>query len=52
MKTVVDALAPRPVNVMVGNDSVAVAELAQLGVRWISLGGALARAGTILIKVL
>lgn len=44
MKTVVDALAPRPVNVMVGNDSVAVAELAQLGVRWISLGGALARA--------
>lgn len=44
MKTVVDALAPRPVNVMVGNDSVTVAELAQLGVRRISLGGALARA--------
>jgi methylisocitrate lyase len=42
MKTVVDALAPRPVNVMVGNDSVTVAELAQLGVRRISLGGALA----------
>ena len=44
MKTVVDALAPRPVNVMVGNDSVTVAELARLGVRRISLGGALARA--------
>lgn len=44
MKTVVDALAPRPVNVMVGSDSVTVAELARLGVRRISLGGALARA--------
>jgi 2-methylisocitrate lyase-like PEP mutase family enzyme len=44
IKAVVDALAPRPVNVLVGNDSVTVSELAQLGVRRISVGGGLARA--------
>jgi 2-methylisocitrate lyase-like PEP mutase family enzyme len=44
IKTVVDTLAPRPVNVLVGSDSVTVAELAQLGVRRISVGGGLSRA--------
>jgi methylisocitrate lyase len=41
---VVAAVAPRPVNVLVGSDFVTVAELADLGVRRISVGGALARA--------
>jgi len=41
---VVKAVAPRPVNVLVGSDFTTVAELAQLGVRRISVGGALARA--------
>lgn len=44
IKAVVDALAPRPVNVLVGNDSVTASELAQLGVRRISVGGGLSRA--------
>jgi 2-methylisocitrate lyase-like PEP mutase family enzyme len=44
IKAVVDALAPRPVNVLVGNDSVTVSDLAQLGVRRISVGGGLSRA--------
>jgi methylisocitrate lyase len=44
IKAVVDALAPRPVNVLVGSDSMTVAELAQLGVRRISVGGGLSRA--------
>ena len=44
MKSVVDALAPKPVNVLVGNDSVTVSALAQLGVRRISVGGGLSRA--------
>jgi len=42
--TVVGAVAPRPVNVLVGSDFATVAELAELGVRRISVGGALARA--------
>jgi 2-methylisocitrate lyase-like PEP mutase family enzyme len=42
--TVVAAVAPRPVNVLVGSDFATVAELARLGVRRISVGGALARA--------
>jgi 2-methylisocitrate lyase-like PEP mutase family enzyme len=42
--TVVDAVAPTPVNVLVGGDFATVAELAALGVRRISVGGALARA--------
>jgi len=41
---VVRAVAPRPVNVLVGSDFATVAELAALGVRRISVGGALARA--------
>jgi 2-methylisocitrate lyase-like PEP mutase family enzyme len=42
--TVVGAVAPKPVNVLVGSDFTTVAELAQAGVRRISVGGALARA--------
>jgi len=42
--SVVKAVAPRPVNVLVGSDFATVAELADLGVRRISVGGALARA--------
>jgi methylisocitrate lyase len=41
---VVKAVAPRPVNVLVGSDFTTVAQLAGLGVRRISVGGALARA--------
>jgi methylisocitrate lyase len=41
---VVRAVAPRPVNVLVGGDFTTVEELAALGVRRISVGGALARA--------
>jgi 2-methylisocitrate lyase-like PEP mutase family enzyme len=41
---VVQAVAPKPVNVLVGGDFATVAELAALGVRRISVGGALARA--------
>jgi len=41
---VVKAVAPKPVNVLVGSDFATVAELAELGVRRISVGGALARA--------
>jgi 2-methylisocitrate lyase-like PEP mutase family enzyme len=44
IKAVVDAVAPKPVNVLVGGDFTTVAELASLGVRRISVGGALARA--------
>lgn len=40
---VVQAVAPKPVNVLVGGDFATVAELAALGVRRISVGGALAR---------
>jgi 2-methylisocitrate lyase-like PEP mutase family enzyme len=41
---VVRAVAPKPVNVLVGADVATVSELAGLGVRRISVGGALARA--------
>jgi 2-methylisocitrate lyase-like PEP mutase family enzyme len=41
---VLKAVAPKPVNVLVGSDFATVAELAELGVRRISVGGALARA--------
>jgi methylisocitrate lyase len=41
---VVRAVAPHPVNVLVGGDFTTVADLARLGVRRISVGGALARA--------
>jgi len=40
---VVQALAPRPVNVLVGSDFTTVGALGELGVRRISVGGALAR---------
>jgi len=40
---VVKAVAPRPVNVLVGTDFTTMAELAEAGVRRISVGGALAR---------
>ncbi len=40
----VKAVAPKPVNVLVGSDFATVAQLADLGVRRISVGGALARA--------
>lgn len=42
--TVVKAVAPKPLNVLVGSDFTTVAELADAGVRRISVGGALARA--------
>ena len=41
---VVTAVAPTPVNVLVGSNFTSVAELSELGVRRISVGGALARA--------
>lgn len=41
---VVKAVAPRPVNVLVHGDFTTVAEMADVGVRRISVGGALARA--------
>jgi 2-methylisocitrate lyase-like PEP mutase family enzyme len=41
---VVRAVAPKPVNVLVGSDFTSVAEMAGAGVRRISVGGALARA--------
>jgi 2-methylisocitrate lyase-like PEP mutase family enzyme len=41
---VVAAVAPKPVNVLVGGDFTTVDELARAGVRRISVGGALARA--------
>jgi 2-methylisocitrate lyase-like PEP mutase family enzyme len=41
---VVSAVAPMPVNVLVGGDFTTVSELAAAGVRRISVGGALARA--------
>lgn len=40
---VVKAVAPKPVNVLVGSDFTTVARLAELGVRRVSVGGALAR---------
>jgi 2-methylisocitrate lyase-like PEP mutase family enzyme len=40
---VVEAVAPKPVNVLVGSDFTTVTELARIGVRRISVGGALAR---------
>ena len=41
---IVNRVAPKPVNVLVGGDYATVAELADAGVRRISVGGALARA--------
>jgi 2-methylisocitrate lyase-like PEP mutase family enzyme len=44
IKAVVDGVAPKPVNALVGSDFTTVADLANVGVRRISVGGALARA--------
>jgi 2-methylisocitrate lyase-like PEP mutase family enzyme len=44
IKAIVDAVAPKPVNVLMSSDFATVADLAALGVRRISVGGALARA--------
>lgn len=44
IRAVVEAVAPKPVNVLVGAPFTTVAELAGVGVRRISVGGALARA--------
>jgi methylisocitrate lyase len=41
---VVQAVAPKPVNALVGSDFATVAQVASIGVRRISVGGALARA--------
>jgi 2-methylisocitrate lyase-like PEP mutase family enzyme len=43
IKTVVSAVAPKPVNVLVASDFATVADLTAAGVRRISVGGALAR---------
>ena len=43
IQAVVNAVSPKPVNVVVGSDFTTVAELADIGVRRISVGGALAR---------
>jgi 2-methylisocitrate lyase-like PEP mutase family enzyme len=45
VKEIVEAVAPKPVNVLVHTDFITVAELAALGVRRISVGGSLARTG-------
>jgi 2-methylisocitrate lyase-like PEP mutase family enzyme len=46
IKAVVDGVAPKPVNLLVGSAlPLSVSEIAALGVRRISVGGALARAG-------
>ncbi len=42
--TLVKAVHPRPVNVLIGSPGLTVAEVADLGVRRISVGGSLARA--------
>jgi 2-methylisocitrate lyase-like PEP mutase family enzyme len=44
ISSVVKAVSPKPVNVLVGSDFTTVEQLAELGVRRISVGGALARA--------
>ncbi len=44
IRAVVEAVAPKPVNVLVGSDFATQAGLSALGVRRISVGGALARA--------
>ncbi|HLJ73484.1 MAG TPA: isocitrate lyase/phosphoenolpyruvate mutase family protein, partial [Thermoanaerobaculia bacterium] len=45
IKAIVNAVAPKPVNVLVSSGFTTVAELGALGVRRISVGGALARTG-------
>jgi 2-methylisocitrate lyase-like PEP mutase family enzyme len=45
IKAIVDGVSPKPVNVLMSSDFATVADLAALGVRRISVGGALARTG-------
>ena len=44
ISAIVEVVAPKPVNVYVGSSFTTVAEMARIGVRRISVGGALARA--------
>jgi len=44
IRTIVETVAPKPVNVLVGSGFTTLAELRDVGVRRISVGGALARA--------
>jgi methylisocitrate lyase len=44
IRAVVEALSPKPVNALIGSDIASVDDLARIGVRRISVGGALARA--------
>ena len=44
IRAIVEAVAPKPVNVLASTGALPVAELAQLGVRRVSVGSALARA--------
>lgn len=44
LSAIVSAVAPKPVNVLVGTDFTTVAQLTDIGVRRISVGGSLARA--------
>jgi 2-methylisocitrate lyase-like PEP mutase family enzyme len=44
IRAVVEAVAPKPVNVLAGSEVASVAGLAELGVRRVSVGGMLARA--------
>jgi 2-methylisocitrate lyase-like PEP mutase family enzyme len=44
ISAIVNAVAPKPVNVLVSTDFATVGQLADVGVRRISVGGALARA--------
>jgi len=45
MKTVIEAVAPKPVNILMGTPSdISVSDLTRLGARRISVGGSLARA--------
>jgi methylisocitrate lyase len=44
IRAVVEAVTPKPVNVLVNSDFTTMAALAEIGVRRISVGGALARA--------
>ncbi|MEO8335602.1 MAG: isocitrate lyase/phosphoenolpyruvate mutase family protein [bacterium] len=43
IKAIVDAVSPKPVNALVSGNFTSVAEMADIGVRRISVGGALAR---------
>ena len=45
IKAIVDGVAPKPVNVLMSSGFATVADLSALGVRRISVGGALARTG-------